>query len=146
MANGAVVRLLELPPEYSEATAGMPGTAVTEIETTIGQAVVNAVKIFYEAAIAQQETGLLPPAIIAAGGSRIAAIATLQLDYEGGDLDFVAQAHHAGKRELRRCFNNTDLFRQHDPVEIDRVFDASISDVLGIVSRVVREERFFRTN
>ena len=76
-----------------------------------------------------------------------AAISTSSLGHTvmaSGDLDFTRRAHEQGKRELRRYFNSTDLFRQHDPVEIDKVFDTSISDVLGIVSRVVRDERIFR--
>jgi hypothetical protein len=149
MANGVAVALLPSAAPTSAATptstaTPTPTAAGKPIETAIGDAMANAVTTLYQAAINQQQTGTLAPSIIAAGGSRIAALALLQLDHAGGDIDFVARAHRDGKRELRRCFNNTDLFQQHDPVEIDKVFDTSISDVLGIVSRVVRDERVYR--
>ena len=115
-----------------------------KIEVALGAAVADAVFVLYRAILDRQENDALAPAIKDAGAARIAAIALLQLDHAGGDIDFVARAHRDGKRELRRFFNSTDLFRRHDPVEIDKVFDTSISDVLGIVSRVVRDERAYR--
>jgi hypothetical protein len=138
MANGAAVALhLVSAPESNDAPNG-------GIEVALGAAVADAVFVFYQAILDTQQSGILAATTKNAGADRIAAIALLQLDHAGGDIDFVARAHRDGKRELRRFFNNTDLFRQHDPVEIDKVFDTSISDVLGIVSRVVRDERVFR--
>ena len=147
MANGVVVRLPLVTPEptpaatSSSTAAGKPNGG---IEVALGAAVADAVFMLYQATLDQQQNDALAPATKDAGAARIAAIALLQLDHAGGDIDFVARAHRDGKCELRRFFNNTDLFRQHDPVEIDKVFDTSISDVLGIVSRVVRDERIFR--
>jgi hypothetical protein len=145
MANGSAALHLAEPAPVSKdapgATVGKPGDAT---EIAIGQAVADAVFVLYKAILDQQENDALAPATKDAGASRIARIALLQLDHEGGDLDFTRRAHEQGKRELRRFFNNTDYFRQHGLAEIDKVFDASISDVLGIVSRVVRTERTYR--
>ena len=143
MANGvAALRVaLEPAPESKDASVGKPDGG---IEAGLGAAVADAVFVLYRAILDGQENDALAPAIKDAGAARIAAIALLQLDHAGGDDDFFRRAHEQGRRELRRFFNNTDLFRQHDPVEIDKVFDASISDVLGVVSRVVRDERVFR--
>ena len=137
--NGAAV---VAPPG---AMASSPGAApaATEIERSIGLAVADAVVVLYQAAIAQQECGLLPPAIKDAGGARIAAIATMQLDHEGGDLDFITRAHRAGKRELRRYFS-VDFFQQHGPGEVDMVLDVAINSIFEIVTRVVKDERVFR--
>jgi hypothetical protein len=139
MANGAAVTLHLVPAcESKDASVGKP------IEVEIGEAVAAAVTTFYQAAIAQQETGLLPPAIIAAGGSRIAAIALLQLDHAGGDSDFVARAHRDGKRELHRYLGDTGLFQRCGPDEVDMVLDVAIDSVFEIVTKVVRDERAFR--
>jgi hypothetical protein len=140
MANGAVVRL----PLTGEPPATPDLSAVTDRPDGLGAAVASAVFVLDRGILDQQENDALAPATKAAGADRIAALAVLQLDFEGGDDDFFRRAHEAGKCELRRFFNNTDLFRQRDPAEIDKVFDASISDVLGVVSGVVRDERAFR--
>jgi hypothetical protein len=137
--NGAAALHLVPAPESKAAAVGKPSEPIE-----IGAAVADAVVVFFRAILDTQQSGILAPATKNAGGDRIAALALLQLDYAGGDSDFVARAHRDGKRELRRCFNNTDLFQQHDPVEIDKVFDTSISDVLGIVTRVVKDERTYR--
>src|SRR5258708_36147441 len=112
-ANGTAALHLVPGPESKDASVGKP------IEAEIGEAVADAVTVFYQAAIAQQETGLLPPAIIAAGGSRIAALALLQLDHELGDDDFFRRAHEQGKRELHRYLGDTGLVQRCVPGEVD---------------------------
>ena len=140
MANGHAVRLpLELAPapESKDVPPPTPSAGI------IGTAVANAVTVFCQAAIDQQENGAIAPAIIAAGGDRIAAIALLQLDYAGGDIDFTRKAHEQGKCVLHR-YLDANLFRQHGPGEVDKVLDMAIDSVFEIVSKVVKTERTFR--
>jgi hypothetical protein len=136
MANGAAVPAL-LPTASATPAAGQ------DIEAALGAAVADAVIVLYQAIIDHQQNGALALATKDAGASRIARIATLQLDHEGGDLDFVARAHCTGKRELRRYFD-ADLFRRYGPGEVDMVFDTAINSVFEIVARVVKDERVFR--
>ena len=143
MANGAAALHLALAP-CSRVGEHLRGRAQQAHQDCTGGSGRAAVFVLYRAVLDRQENDALAPTTIAAGGSRIAKLAELQLDYAGGDTGFVTQAHRDGKRELRRCFSNTDLFRQHDPVEIDNVFDTSISDVLGIVGKVVKDEGISR--
>jgi hypothetical protein len=140
MANGATVRL---PLALESAAAPASDKPSEPIETAIGAAMADAVTVFCEAAIAQQETGLLPPAIIAAGGSRVATIAMLQLEHELGDDDFFRRAHEQGKCVLHQ-YLGADLFRQHGPGQVDMVLDMAIDSVFEIVSKVVKDERAVR--
>jgi hypothetical protein len=139
MPNGVAALHLVPAPKSKDAAVGKPGG----IEVALGAAVADAVVVFYQAIFDQQEAGAIAPATTAAGGSRIAAIALLQLDHEGGDVDFVAQAHRAGKCELRRYFD-ADVFQQHGVGEVDTALDAAIDSVFEIVGKVVQTERVYR--
>jgi hypothetical protein len=136
-SNGVAVRLAPEPAPANPSTQ-------EDIETAIGEATASAVTTFYQGAIAQQETGLLPPAIIAAGGSRIAAIALLQLDHELGDDDFFRRAHEQGKCVLHRYLGDADLFQRYAPGEVDKALDVAIDSIFEIVTKVVKDERAFR--
>jgi hypothetical protein len=143
MANGSTALLLLAgdPPAAPADATDKPDEGIA-----LGAAVADAVFTLFRAILDRQENDALAPAIKDAGADRIARISLLMLDHAGGDDDFFRRAHEQGKRELRRFFNNTDLFQQHAPAEIDKVFGASISDVLGIVSKVVAVERVFRAH
>jgi hypothetical protein len=77
------------------------------------------------------------------GSSRLARLATLQLNHEGGDLDFNRKAYDAGKRALRRYLTD-DLFQRHSPAEVDAALDLYIGGTLEIVGAAVRDERSIR--
>jgi hypothetical protein len=139
MANGATVRLVPETPSAS-AEAAAPTSAT---ETAIGVAVADAVIMLYRAMADYQQYGALAPATREAGGTRMARVSTLMLDHELGDSDFIALAHRAGRRGLRR-YLNAELFRKHGADEVDKVLDAAIDHVFEIVSCAVRDERAIR--
>jgi hypothetical protein len=105
--------------------------------------VAGAVIVFFQAVFDQQENGAIAPTTTAAGGSRVARIATLQLDHAHGDDDFFRRAHEQGKRALHQRLD-AGLFRQCGPGEVDTVLDTAIDSMFEIVTRVVRDERIYR--
>jgi hypothetical protein len=143
MASNGVAALhlaFEPAPESKDASVGKPDGG---IEVALGAAVADAVITLYQAIIDQQQSGVLAATTKNAGASRIARIATLQLDHELGDDDFFRRAHEQGRCVLHR-YLDADLFRQHGPGEVDMVLDAAIDSVFEIVTRVVKGERVFR--
>ena len=79
MPNGSAVAM-SLVFEPTSESNGAPAEA-TVGKPDLGAAVADAVFVFYQAIIDQQESGVLAPAIKDAGASRIATIALLQLDH-----------------------------------------------------------------
>jgi hypothetical protein len=142
MANGVTAAaLLPIDSEPMPTTDSSPPT--TEAEIIIGAAVRECVFALYRAMADYQQDGALAPATREAGGTRMARVSTLMLDHELGDSDFIALAHRAGRRELRR-YLNAELFRKHGADEVDKVLDAVIDHVFEIVSLAVRDERAIR--
>jgi hypothetical protein len=93
-----------------------------------------------------QQDGALSPATREAGGTRMARVSTLMLDHALGDSDFIALAHRAGRRELRRHLDELDagLFRKHGAAEVDKVLDAAIGHAFEVIKPAVRVERGVR--
>jgi hypothetical protein len=139
MANGAVVRLLELPPEHSEATTGTPGTAATEIEATIGQAMAAAVTGL-GFALAEYQNGGLTNKTRTANGERVARLYELQQSTLG-QIDFGLVAREQGRIALRQYLDAAGFYQRHGAEQGDAMLDMFIADVLGVVAKVTDFER-----
>ena len=138
MANGATARLpftSELPSDNGPISAKPSSTA---LEVSIGMAVESAVTALAQAMVDYQHCGVLLPATKEAGGSRIAKVAELWLSHEGDDLDFATKVRTAGKRALRR---HLPIDFPHSPAAIDAALEFYINELLGMVGRVVANER-----
>jgi hypothetical protein len=143
MANGAAVA--RLVPPSARATADKPAAApaVAGIEVELGRAVASAATAVARAMLDYGAFGVMDSETKEAGGSRIARVATLQLDHKEGDLDFIARARNAGRRELRQCID-ADFYRQHRPEHCAAAIDFYLDAVFEVVAKVVEDERAFR--
>ena len=86
-----------------------------------------------------RQGGSLAPATKAVGADRLTKVAMLMLAHEGGDDDFIATAHRAGKEILRQRLNGA-----FSPEAADGVLDFYISGLFEIVTRTVAVERAYR--
>lgn len=134
MANGNAALAL-LPP------AGEPPSAPADagIELQIGQTTCAAVLALAQAMLDHQR-GELDQKTREAGGSAIAAVATVQLEHDLDDLTFATMAYAAGTAAVQRRFNVNFDRTAADDAEIDRL----INTTLKIVSKVVADERTYR--
>jgi hypothetical protein len=137
MANGASAALL-LEPTSAPAATDVPPAA-----TELGIAVAAATTAICQAMDDYWHCGTLDPAIKDQGGTRIAKVATWQLDHELGELEFAAAARAQGKAQLRR-YIDANFYQQHGAVAVEAALDFYIDSLLEMVSRVVRDERVFR--
>jgi hypothetical protein len=78
------------------------------------------------------------------GATRIARVAQLALDHEGGDADFLHAARAAGRHLLQRRLADDDFFLSQSPAGADAAIDILVDHLFTIVERVVRDERVFR--
>jgi hypothetical protein len=139
MANGAAA-LLSLPsapsaPRQTPAQASPPDP----VELEIGEAVASAA---YSIVISVQgclQSGVLDPELKDDGAAKLARVAELALDYMGGDDDFFQLARVAGRRALRRYFDDGV-----NPHLIDQAIDRAIDPVFEIATPVIRFERVCR--
>jgi hypothetical protein len=144
MPNGiaALHALVEPAPVVAPSKDAPAGAAATAIETAIGQATVDAAITCAWAMLGCHQTGKLSPAAKEAGGAKIAAMAMLQLGHERGDADFVATAR-AAAMPLLRSYLDTTFFQRYGAAQGDAVIGQLVDEVLGIVGKVVRDERMF---
>ena len=148
-SNGAAVRLpLEiapLPEPPAAPTTGKPAAppAAAGIEVELGRAVASAATAVARAMMDYDAFGVMDGETKEAGGSRIARVATLQIDHKEGDLDFIARARNAGRRELRQHID-ADFHRQHRPEYCAAAIDFYLDAVFEVVAKVVADERAFR--
>ena len=106
------------------------------IETAIAEAVASGVLAIVAAVDGYLQTGALDPALKDASATWMAKLSMLQLDHTGGDEAFVCTARNAGRRALRKYFDD-DFFRRHGQADTDAAIDLYINDLLGIVGNVV---------
>jgi hypothetical protein len=128
MVNGAAAALVELDP-----------VTIPAQEKELGEATAAAVAVLCAAVQSYAHAGELTREIKSMGSERIARVARLQLDHEGGDQDFIAMARRAGMQVLRQRLNGA-----FDPAQCDATLDFYLDNLFDIVSRVVRDERAFR--
>jgi hypothetical protein len=145
MINGSAARslpALELPPTPTTASTEPPAT---DLETTIGAVVADAVAVLAWGLNDCWRCGSLTPENREAAGGPLTKLALMQLAHESGDLDFVALAREAGRRELRRvCDADVSLFQRHGSAAVDAAVDFYINGILEIVGNAVRDERAIR--
>jgi len=135
MSNGHTA-LRVLAPEPAPVAADKPAP---EIDIRLGEAVALGAFFISTAADGYRQTGVLAASDQAASADRIAAVALLQLDHEFGDEDFRKSARESGRQVLRQYVTSGC-----PPQRADAVIDLWIDELLGIVGRLVREERIIR--
>ena len=86
-----------------------------------------------------QHGGVLDPAAKEQTATKLAAVATLALDYEGGDADFIRKGREAAHAVLRGYF--TDGVNPH---LIDAAIDAAIDPVFEVAAPIIKDERVYR--
>ena len=129
MANGAHALLLLAPEPASDPKQEEIGAATAAAATMIACAVEDC-----------RQGGSLAPTTKAVGAHRLTKVAMLMLAHEGGDDDFIATAHRAGKEILRQRLNGSNI----SPEAADGVLDFYINGLFEIVTRTVADERAYR--
>jgi hypothetical protein len=135
MANGSHALKLLAPEPLAN--------PLTEIETTIGTVVANAVTTFCLSLQNYQHLGRLDPELREAGGNRVAQLVELWLAHGGSDEDFIDMARHQGRIRLRQ-YLDADFFRHNTIEQGDAGLDFFLRSIFEITDKVVREERALR--